>query len=238
MSTIVVLVPVLNRPGNAQKLVDSLAASEADAEIVFLCTVNDTDEIAACQATGARTEIVPWRPTRGDWAKKINWGHKHTDEPYLLLGADDLHFHPRWDEYALRAARTTGAGVVGTNDLGNRWVMKGQLATHALVDRVYADESGTIDEPGKILHEGYFHNWVDAELTETAVARGKFAFARQSHVEHLHPSWGKAEIDATYTRGLDQSQFERDRNLLHKRRPLWRVVAQQRRQSPRMRRQR
>jgi hypothetical protein len=218
--SIVVLLPVLNRPKQAARVVQSLYDSFADARPLFLCSPGDKREIDACQATGAETLIVPFPRKKGDFQRKINFGLHHSHEEWLLIGADDLHFHLRWDAEALKIVRSTSCAVIGTNDLGNTNVMQGRLATHPLVRRDYAIEQGTIDEPGKILHEGYWHNWCDQELTETAQSRGQFAFAPRSHVEHLHYLWGKAEMDSTYTLGLEC--YEQDRLLLRYRRRLWR----------------
>jgi len=103
--------------------------------------------------------------------------------------------------------------------------MRGRHATHPLVRRSYVEEHGTIDEPGKVLHEGYDHQWVDNELVETAKARGAWAFAKNSHVEHLHPFWPdgkggkKGEMDATYEKAL--SSPRKDMALFRSRRRLW-----------------
>lgn len=226
MSEIAVLIPVYGRPDSAARVYQSLRDSAADASPYFIVSPDDEAGLHAC-LQHATTFIAPFTRGHADWARKINYGYQLTDEPFLLLGADDLHFHPGWDVEVLKVARSTNAGVTATNDLGNPHVMRGHLATHALINRRYVWEHGTIDEPGKILHEGYFHNWVDAELTETAQARRLFAFAKRSHVEHLHPSWGKAPRDATYEIALDQSRFEQDRRLLQERRGLWKAQRRQ-----------
>lgn len=222
MTDVAVIVPVLGRPANAERVAASLAAATpADAyRLVFVCTPGDDAEISAARATEGDVVVAPFELGPGDWARKINLGYRSTEEEFVFLGADDLRFWDGWLERALEVAGADAADVIGTNDRGNPQVQRGQLATHALVRRSYADERGTIDEPGKILHEGYFHNWVDAELTETAVSRGRFAFARRSVVEHLHPNWRKAEMDDTYRRALDQRLFEADRRLLAQRRRL------------------
>jgi hypothetical protein len=77
----------------------------------------------------------------------------------------------------------------------------GRHATHSLVHADYR-ECGTLDEPWKLLHEGYWHNFVDDELVGTAMLRGTFAMAGDAHVEHLHPNWRKAADDETYRRGM------------------------------------
>jgi hypothetical protein len=215
---IVVLVPVLRRPWRAAPLVESFAqATEPPYRIVFICTPDDADEIAAVRATGAARLIVPWQTGPGDWARKINYGFRSTLEPLMLLGADDISPHPGWAE-EIRSAAGLGFGVIGTNDLGNPEVMGGGLSTHPIVTRRYAVEHGTIDGPG-VVHEGYRHNFVDNELAGTALSRGAWAFCSAAKVEHLHPSWGKAPIDDVYTIG--RSGFDIDRAYFIRRRELW-----------------
>jgi hypothetical protein len=80
---------------------------------------------------------------------------------------------------------------------------------------------GTIDESGKLLHEGYDHNSCDVEFIETAIHRDQFTFASESVVEHLHPLWhrGRVKRDAVYNKGLRHATM--DRMLLNRRRHLW-----------------
>jgi hypothetical protein len=42
---------------------------------------------------------------------------------------------------------------------------------------------------------------VDDEIVTAAKQRNMWAPALAAVVEHLHPNWGKAEVDDTYTRG-------------------------------------
>lgn len=208
------LVPVLDRPHRVQPLLESIdLATPEPFRVLFLCDPDDQAEQAAVRTVGADMLICG-----GSYARKINAGVKATDEPLIFLGADDLHFHPGWLTAA--AARVAGRiSVVGTQDLGNRRVRRGQHATHSLVTRAYT-HLGTIDEPGCLLHEGYHHNFVDDEFVGTAKARRVWAFEHRSVVEHLHPNWTGAESDATYDRG--QRSFELDRRHFRERRHLWR----------------
>lgn len=220
VTTITVLVPVLSRPQNAQPLVTSLLiGSSARPRMIFLCSPGDEEEIKACLRTEMEVHVVDWENGPGDWAKKINRGVTLSTSEFFLLGADDLRFHPGWDDEALRVAEESGAGVIGTNDLGNATVMRGLHSTHPLVRRSYIEEQGTIDEPGKCLHEGYHHQWVDTELVETAKVRGQWAFAKDSRVEHLHPFWKKGRMDSTYEKALSTSQ--EDHAHFQSRRLLW-----------------
>ncbi len=227
---IAVLVPVLNRPERVAPLVESLAkASRTDPRLVFLVTEGDDAELAACLATDAMTVVVPFPLEGGDYARKVNYGVLVTEEPWLFQAGDDLEFHPGWDDHLLAfAERHDAALVVGTNDLGNPMVKTGAHSTHSLIARGYVEEFGTIDEPGKALHEGYWHCWVDNELIETAKARRVYFSDRRSTVEHLHPVWRvkpgarerKGTDDATYKRG--QERYQEDHALFMQRRSLWR----------------
>jgi hypothetical protein len=183
---------MLGRPGTVQPLVESIGDS---ADVLFICSPHDTTT-DACRATGRDVLTVGWEPGPGDYARKINAGYRVTDDPLLFLGACDLRFHPGWLD-AAKTKLTDGIGVVGTNDLGNARVIRGEHATHSLVTRAYAD-LGTIDGQPGILHEGYHHEYVDDELVGTAKHRQAWAFAPDSVVEHLHPSWGKAPTDHLY----------------------------------------
>jgi hypothetical protein len=224
---IAVLVPVLDRPDRAGPLVESiLASSTLVDEIVFLCSPDDVAQQRAAARTVARVVVVPFDLAGGDYARKINHGVTVTKSPWLLQAGDDLRFHPGWDTAAL--AKDTGphVGVIGTNDLGNPLVRQGRHSTHSLIRRTYIEELGTIDEPGKALHEGYWHCWVDNELVETAKHRRAYYAAGRSVVEHLHHIWPdgqggrKGTDDATYRRG--QKQYGLDARLFKRRRPLWR----------------
>jgi len=217
---IVIIIPVLRRPWRVQPLVDSIEANTlAEHRTLFVASPGDDDEIAAINDVGAEWIETPEQYPSGDYARKINLAYRASWEPLMFLGADDLCFHPDWFEKA--SAKFGGdIGVVGTNDLGNRRVMQGVHATHSLVSREYIDRHGTIDEPHKVLHEGYQHNWVDTEFVGTAQHRGAFISARESVVEHLHPHWNAdVPVDSTYEHGL--SGFERDRRYYLGRQHLW-----------------
>jgi hypothetical protein len=109
--------------------------------------------------------------------------------------------------------------VIGTNDLGNPTVMAGKHSTHPLVARWYADEHGTVDGPGRVVTEAYGHQWTDTELVQTAMSRGAWVFAADSHVRHAHPFWTKGPMDATYEKGMASSR--EDQRLFARRKSLW-----------------
>lgn len=228
-SSIAVLCPVLGRREALRPMYESLVnASSVPWRLYLLCSPQDDDAEDVCLELEDADErvscwTVDWEPEHADWAKKINYAYEETAEDFLLLGATDLRFHAEWDVAALRVAEENGAGVIGTNDLGNATVMRGFHSTHPLVRREYIDEHGTIDEEGKVLHEGYAHQWVDTELVETAKVRGAWAFAEHSRVEHLHPFWRKGRMDSTYTKALSTS--DEDHRYYAQRQRLWKLAA-------------
>lgn len=215
---VVIIVPVLRRPQRASTLVESITSATPEPHrILFVCSPDDTDEQKAVSDTKADMLVVDWEPGHGDYAKKINAGYRASTEPLLFLAADDLKFHPGWLT-AAQAHLSARVQVVGTQDLGNPRVLRGVHSTHTLVTRRYADR-GTIDEPGKVYHEGYWHEYCDDELVETAWYRKAWAFAADSVVEHLHPAWGKAQMDDLYRQ--EPRRLRYGRRLFLRRRHLW-----------------
>lgn len=212
---VAILVPVLNRPANVAPLMESIQATTPDPyRVLWICDPGDTAEQDEIAHEGGWM-ISPG----GSYASKINAGFRETDEPWLMLAADDLRFHPEWLERAMRWA-TPETGVIGTNDLCNPRVMCGEHSTHSLVRRSYIDaESGVVDEPGKVLHEGYMHEYCDDEMVQTAMARGRYVHAFDSIVEHLHPLVDKAPDDDTYRKGRVHTR--QSRRLFAMRRRLW-----------------
>ena len=200
-----ILIPVLRRPLNARRVTTSILISTRNAYTVyFICSPGDHAQIEACRnVSSAQTLVVEWKPGAGDYARKINWGYRHSESPWIFQGADDILFQPSWDMEALAVATATGKRVIGTNDLHNPRVLRGQHSTHSLIARSYADEHG------EVLCEEYDHQYVDNELVELAKRRGEWAFSKKAVVEHLHPFYGDAEGDSTYTKAMRKTNADR-----------------------------
>ena len=206
-----VIVPVLNRPQNAERFMASLRASTGMAAVYAVANADDHETIKAWDAAGATVLYAEGV----SFAAKVNEGYRQTTEPWLFLVGDDVRFHPGWLDHA-QATAGDDFDVIGTNDLGNPRVMRGEHATHMLIRRSHADRVGASwDGPGVVCHEGYRHWFVDDEVVTAARQRGVFAFAPGSVVEHLHPNWGKGEEDETYR--LGQSHVDKDRATFAKR---------------------
>jgi glycosyltransferase involved in cell wall biosynthesis len=228
MSELVVLVPVLNRPGNVRPLVESWRASKTPGRLCFILSDGDTEEETAVfdadnpqWTTSISTQDHTSKTTSisaQDYASKMNHGYKETTAPWLLLAADDITFTPGWWD-ATKPARDAGYQVIGTNDDANPRVTSGAHSTHTLVARDYITTRGaSLDGPGVLCHEGYGHNFVDDELIGLARARGVWTPCLDAHLPHRHPAFGTAENDDTYRKG--QASWDADRDLWQSRRPL------------------
>ena len=200
-----VLVPVLRRPQNAEPFMRSLRATTGLATVYAVANQDDPETVKAWDEAGATILYADGI----SFAAKVNAGYAQTTEPWLFITGDDVRFHPGWLDHAQEAAADEHS-VVGTNDLGNPRVVRGEHATHMLIRRSYADEVGVSwDGPGSVCHEGYRHWFVDDEIVTAARQRGAFAFAPGSIVEHLHPAWGKGEQDEVYELGQESQDTDR-----------------------------
>lgn len=221
-----ILVPVLQRPQNVEPLINSVweATTGVSFQIVFITSNRDGAERNEVERMiGQFGSIIEHftlpGPMPGDYARKINFAYLHTTAEWLFLAADDIKPHPDWFINAKRLANATGKRVIGTQDLGNARVLRGEHSTHTLVHRTYVEEWGTIDQADKVLHEGYPHEFVDDEFIETASHRNEFVFCHDSVVEHLHPLWGKSPTDRLYQQ--HNKRMNQGRRIYMARKRMW-----------------
>lgn len=208
-----VIVPVLHRPQNVEPLMTSLRASTGLATAWFVCEPDDLEEQSTVKAHGGQVLADHRAHT---FAEKVNFAYRATSAPWLLLVGDDVRFRPGWLDHAEDVHRRYGAEVVGTNDLANPRVLRGQHATHPMIRRSYIEEQGASwDGPGIVCHEGYHHWFVDDEIVTVAKRRATFQPALGSQVEHLHPITGQVEDDEVYQ--LGRKHTEEDRALFEQR---------------------
>lgn len=225
-NAVAVLVPALDRPQNVAPLVKSFNATQKGvASLYFVCDRGDTEQIAAVVEAGVQ---VLYSDHGHTFAQKINSGFEQTEEPWIFVAGDDVRFHRGWIDAARKLSERYD--VIGSNDRapgedrapGNPRVASGGHSDHFFIRRMYAEKYGASLD-AVVAHEGYSHFYTDVEIVELAKARGVFTPCLESHVEHLHPDLGKAEIDDTYRKGWGKR--EADEREWRKRAPL---VAMQR----------
>lgn len=206
-----VIVPVLHRPQNVAPLLRSLRASTGLARATFVIEPDDPEVANLVIEHGGRVVVHP-----GTFAEKVNVAYRATEQPWLFLVGDDVRFHPGWWDHVQHVANRYDASVVGTNDLGSTRVRAGEHATHMAISRDYvANVGASWDGPGVVCHEGYRHWFVDDEIITAAKQRAQFQMALGAVVEHLHPIFGKGEMDDVYE--LGQRSASQDKALYVKR---------------------
>jgi glycosyltransferase involved in cell wall biosynthesis len=213
---IAVVVPVLNRPKNVKPFIESfLATTPLDkAEVIFVTSSSCQDEIDEIKKFSGPIRIEIASDDILSWAKRINYGISKTTQSWILCAADDVVFHQNWFELAQDASQGF-SGILGTNDLGHPATIGGWHSTHPIVARDYVMSQGTMDEPGKLCHEGYNHNYVDVEMIHTAMKRGCWKHLKDCIIEHNHPAWNKNSWDDVYQKG--QEKVSQDGALWQKR---------------------
>jgi glycosyltransferase involved in cell wall biosynthesis len=211
---IAVVIPTLGRPHKVAEIVRNLKETAPEATPYFVIESDDTATSEAIEQANAQ-KIVNSRSK--SYAGAVNTALLETSEPYLFVSADDFYYHEGWLEPLLQQAKFFG--LCASNDLHNQDVQNGTLATCFLITREYA-QNACIDEPGVMLHEGYTHNFVDAEVSETAISREQFVYCPDSRVEHLHYLWGLSAKDETYAKTV--LYHSQDEALFNNRRTLWR----------------
>lgn len=207
---VAIIVPVLRRPQNVQRMLTSLTESGCADRCTMYFIADDDDELELDELERCDANVIVNRSLWRTFAVKCNLGYRETNEPWMLLVGDDVRFGFGWLDDAF--SEDDGSSLISTNDMMNRGVLRGLHATHPLIRRRWVDERGASwDGPGTVCHDGYRHWYVDNEWTAVAQYDGEFRFAANAIVEHLHPLSGKAPNDEVYQ--LGQSHAAADRAL-------------------------
>lgn len=221
-SLISIVCPTLGRPHLLEPLAENIHETSTDFRLIFVC---DLADLESQKAVGRAAQLLPRHSVSlilhdGTYPVKSNAGMRHAVGEWAVVVNDDTRFHAGWQD-AVQAGFDAGANVVGTNDLSPS--SHESHSTQVAVRLSYlADPGASWQEPGRLYHEGYLHNWSESEVCHLAGHRGCWAYREDAVIEHEHPDWGKRERDATDERGGARN-FERDRRLYEARRELWSV---------------
>ncbi len=206
---VTVIVPVMRRPQNAAPFMASLLETTDRADVLVVADEDDNETWRAwlqVMPKGAgRVVRSAWPAPGGTFPEKVNLGYRMASPTeWLFICGDDVRFGADWLESAIVQAGGFArvVGVHATN-ASEDW------SPHLLINRQYVVEQGASwDGPGFVCHEGYRHNYVDAEICRVARQRGVWAMSWNSVVDHLHPAFGRGTDDATYR--LGQSTVDAD----------------------------
>lgn len=212
-----VVVPTKGRQTALAPLAANIDVTAEDVDVLFVLDPDDQESWDAVDDLDCLAMEFD-----GGYPQKANAGFKATKSELVLIAGDDVIFHDGWYEAALEAFEPGWVGVVAANDMSP---MAGVNATFPIVRRAYIEKiGGAWGELGTVYHDGYLHNFCDTELWGLALHRNVGRYAPECRVEHLHPAWGKAEVDDTYREGgLNSRGWAHDEQLFAAREAEWRA---------------
>jgi glycosyltransferase involved in cell wall biosynthesis len=199
--TISIIIPSTGRPALLKQCLESLRDSLAESQLrIEVVLVIDHDEESAKMARGldlGRLQLhLDYSPEYRGNVAAWNRGLELSDGEFIVFAADDLKWGEGWLNAALNKMWTLplGSGLVGFND--GHWGE--ELSTHYIMTRTFIiDVLG-----GVIAWEWYKHSFNDLETNDRAKAAGRYAWAEDAHVTHLHWTFGTREKDETDARWL------------------------------------
>lgn len=214
-----IVIPTFGRAGKLDDVAANImATTPADSfEIVFVVDISDEDSVLIASSVHApsRSVIISER----GYPVASNRGYENSTADLVAIVNDDCLFHDNWFD-ALMEKIDPAYGVYGTNDLSPLSVTRNNT-TQPVVAHWYIDQfGGAWDEPGKLYHERYWHNFCETELWYLACQRERAIFVDNCVIEHIHPDWGKAELDETYRKHAKQN-WNYDEELFRQRKALW-----------------
>ena len=223
MKEIAIVIPTMGRPRLLFPLVWNIAKTTPSGIFQIYFVVNADDTLTQHTVIGFAGPIQMVLTAKKGYPAAVNAGVRASEEPLIAIINDDVRFHNGWWD-GLRQALTPDVSVIASNDLSPH-TMQGDACTQPIVRRSYIEEQGGAwGEPGVALHEGYLHNFSETELFDVALQRCVAVFAPDCVIEHIHPDWGKAEIDDTYLAGSKRpGGWEHDHALYLERSVQWQI---------------
>jgi hypothetical protein len=194
---LLIIVPTRGRPEGMRRLEDAVATTATVlTDLTFAIDDDDEPSAAGRRSLSARTGwITGPRDTVSGWTNRV--ALKHAGEYRALASLSDDHV-PRtrgWDRLLLDAIdRMGGTGFAYGDDLGQRE----NLATSVVVS------ADIVQALGWFMLPACAHYHVDNAWMDLGRGAGCLAWCPDVVIEHAHPFWGAAPMDATY-----ESEFGR-----------------------------
>lgn len=219
MITVAVLIPSTGRAAQLEERVGALLRQEPPRDVyvavVLSIPADDAESLQVAErlqmgVTHRRAELHLVERDAGTnavqgWLAAFEYA-AYNGADWFVLGADDLVWGDSWLYHALQTASATTARVIGLNDGHTN---QADYSSHYMMSRVYAEMHGFIPE----VYQSW---WFDREVCQAARLRGQYAASPRALVEHKHPDWQTAPMDATYARAwplhdVDKAVYERRR---------------------------
>jgi GT2 family glycosyltransferase len=191
-----ILLATTGRADMAERCVRSILDTTDPDEVEIVAAV-DADGLTASRLHELGC-VVDWSKEYRGCSRAWNDALRLAQGDPLVLAADDLVFEPGWLDAAYKRLHTAfedGWGMVGFNDghTNNQDWSTHYLASRRLIVEAFG---------GVIAWEHYTHSFNDVEASERAKAAGRYAWAEDAHVHHVHWLHGNRPQDDTDTRNL------------------------------------
>ena len=212
-----IYLPTYNRPHKLKPVADNIKkATKSKYRLYFGIEPDDKKSQEEAEKWGLNYVINQYTPSYSNALQSL---YEATDEDIFFWANDDFLFLDEWDVKPLEMLDDNpNVMVLGVHD-GNP---KTSFRTISFIRRKYIEEqSGVIDIPNRVLYP-YHHNFVDDELTNTAIARGVWDACPTLCIQHQHPSFtwlGEFPTDSTYKK--NDKHFAKDAETYNSRMHLW-----------------
>jgi hypothetical protein len=194
------LMPTRGRPDNIVRLLKSLHdTSHVMPQVI--CRIDDDDaeaKSALDQLIAAGEPLDYICGPRATMTSYWNECAKATDAEIVMFAADDLIFRTKgWDSAVIKAFDSHPDQLIFVHGNDGHW--GNRFGTHGFLHRKW------IDAVGYVLPPYFSSDYGDTWVNDVANALNRRVYV-QITTEHMHPLWGKADMDATYQERLARHQ--------------------------------
>lgn len=215
------LVPTYKRADKILPLLRNFKETSKKSNIYFIITPDDTESKRVLDDFSQKYWVVDL-----EYTQSINYGVKHTTEPFVLCASDDIEFMPGWEDKLLELTKDPTKHIFGGIDC---WRISKTMChiSHPLVRRSYIEKQ----EDGNLYYREYIHYMNDIELIQRGLKEGCVSITPETLIEHNHPlvlgkpekEWDKTYQRSSTTKEHDFAIYERrkaefemiDHNFFH-----------------------
>jgi glycosyltransferase involved in cell wall biosynthesis len=188
MSKISIVFPTRNRPDNVRRLYTSvMETSQTMPEIYVYIDDDDTITPPVCKELGIRYMTGPRMRKMASCFNEL--AQSAVGDILMYIGDDFIFRTKHWDVSVLDAFSKFPDKILLAYPNDGGWGE--QLATAGFLHRNWINAVG-------YLFPIDFFQWADNWLQALADGVGRRVYLGSVLIEHMHPTWGKAAMDATY----------------------------------------
>lgn len=185
MRRIRIICPTRQRAARCELMLESFFATRGSEETKMFCYVaTDDPEIDAYRTLFQRLPVEFCFGKRLPITEAINLSSHHADF-YGEVNDDHVYRTQRWDIALSDAILKSGKGAMAYGHTNN-------LPSAVMVS------ASCVKSMGWFMPPGFQHQFVDNALYDLYSGAGRLHHVPEVWIEHCHPDYGKAPMDATY----------------------------------------